>query len=283
MKSLILLEGGSYRGIYTSGVLDVFMEHDVYPDCVLGVSAGALNGMGYLARQPGRCRDIVLTYGQDPRYLGPSALKKEHNLVGFDFILRDLQKVIPFDRETFYDPSRKFYVCVTNCQTGQAEFIDRDESGDFLTAVAASSSMPYFCRKIRIGEYEYLDGGIASRLGLEFLDQHPEYDRVAVLLTRRIDYRKKKPSGLRNSLAGRFYRDYPKLLEQLTREDQLYAAERDRLASMKKEGKLLVMQPRTELDIGRLERDVDKLKLGYESGQRDGERYVEQVRSYWGL
>ena len=33
MKNLILLEGGSYRGIYTSGVLDVFMEHDIYPDC----------------------------------------------------------------------------------------------------------------------------------------------------------------------------------------------------------------------------------------------------------
>ena len=45
MKSVILLEGGSYRGIYTAGVLDVFMEHEIYPDCVVGVSAGALNGM----------------------------------------------------------------------------------------------------------------------------------------------------------------------------------------------------------------------------------------------
>lgn len=42
MKNLILLEGGSYRGIYTSGVLDVFMEHDIYPDCILGVSAGRI-------------------------------------------------------------------------------------------------------------------------------------------------------------------------------------------------------------------------------------------------
>lgn len=52
MKSVMLLEGGSYRGIYTSGVLDVFMEHDIYPDCVVGVSAGSLNGLGYVAKQP---------------------------------------------------------------------------------------------------------------------------------------------------------------------------------------------------------------------------------------
>ena len=102
MKNLILLEGGSYRGIYTSGVLDVFMEHDIYPDCVMGVSAGALNGLGYVAQQPGRCRDVVLSYGMDPRYVGTKALRKEHNLVGFDFILRELQHVLPFDAESFY-------------------------------------------------------------------------------------------------------------------------------------------------------------------------------------
>lgn len=281
MKNLILLEGGSYRGIYTSGVLDVFMEKELYPDCVVGISAGALNGLGYVAKQPGRCRDVVLTYGLDQRYMGAKALRKEHNLVGFDFILRQLQHVLPFDSQAMYAPERKMYVGVTNCRTGQVEFVDRDSCEDFLSAVAASCSMPYLCRKVKLGEDEYLDGGAASRLGLEFLDLHPEYDRAVILLTRRMSYRKKKPSGLMRSMAGRLYRDYPELIQKLCREDEIYAAERTHLKELQDQGRILVLQPQTELDISRVERDLDKLKLGYETGQRDGERFAEQVREYW--
>ena len=174
MKSVMMLEGGSYRGIYTSGILDVFMAHEVYPDCVVGVSAGALNGIGYVAKQPGRCRDVVMSYGMDPRYVGTKALRREHNLVGFDFILREMQDILPFDEETFYHSGIKFYATATNCDTGRQEYFDRDGSEDIFTAVAASSSMQYLCRKVQIGEHPYLDGGIGPHLPLRFLKQHPE-------------------------------------------------------------------------------------------------------------
>ncbi len=281
MKSLILLEGGSYRGIYTSGVLDVFMAQGVYPDCVMGISAGALNGLGYVAEQPGRCRDVVLTYGLDSRYIGTKALRRERNLVGFDFILRDLQHILPFQSQQLFDSPRKFYVGVTNCRTGRIEFIDRDGCPDFLSAVAASCSMPYLCRKVKLGKDEYLDGGASSRLGLEFLELHPEYDRVVMLLTRRMNYRKKKPSEWMKSLAKRLYGEYPALVDVLSREDEVYAAEREKLKALEEQGRILVLQPQTELDISRLERDLGKLKLGYETGQRDGERFLEKVQTHW--
>ena len=44
MKTGLILEGGAMRGIYTAGVLDVFMDHQVHFDGVIGVSAGALHG-----------------------------------------------------------------------------------------------------------------------------------------------------------------------------------------------------------------------------------------------
>lgn len=280
MKSVMLLEGGSYRGIYTSGVLDVLMEHDIYPDCVVGVSAGSLNGLGYVAKQPGRSRDIVLNYGMDPRYVGVKALRREHNLVGFDFILREAQALVPFDTETFYHSGIKFYAVAVNCRTGMQEYIDRDESEDILTAVAASSSMPFFCRKVKIGDEEYLDGGTGKHLPLEFLAQHPEYERVVVVLTRRLSYRKKAPGGAMKNLARRLYRDYPKLLDNILGEAEIYAAEREELLRLEQEGRILVIQPEEELDIGRLERDVEKLKAGYAAGRRDGEKHWARVQEY---
>ena len=42
-----------------------------------------------------------------------------------------------------------------------------------------------------------------------------------------------------------------------------------------------MLQPQTELEIGRLERDLDRLKVGYETGQRDGERFWQAVAAHW--
>lgn len=54
MKTSLVLEGGAMRGMYTVGVLDVLMEHNIQVDMIVGVSAGALFGVNYLSKQPGR-------------------------------------------------------------------------------------------------------------------------------------------------------------------------------------------------------------------------------------
>jgi predicted patatin/cPLA2 family phospholipase len=282
MKTLIMLEGGSYRGVYTSGVLDVWMEQNIYPDCVVGVSAGALNGMCYAAKQPGRCRDIVLNYGLDPRYVGTKALRHEHNLVGFDFILRETRKQYPFDEETFFHGGVDFYAAVTSCATGKQEYMGRDQVEDIYAAIAASASMPFFCRRVTVGDGQYLDGGIGTHLPLDFLTQHPEYDRVAAVLTRRLDYRKKPYGKAVTHLARRLYGDTPELLAAVLGEADTYAMEREKLAQMEQAGRLFLVQPEMELPIGRLERDMEKLKAGYETGRKDGARYAEQVKAWLG-
>ncbi len=280
MNSVMMLEGGSYRGIYTSGILDVFMEHEVYPDCVVGVSAGALNGIGYVGHQPGRCRDVVLSFGLDPRYLGTRALRHEHNLVGFDFILRQMQDILPFDAETFYHGGMDFYAAAVNLSTGRQEYFHQNGPRDIMTAVAASCSMPYFCRKVEMDGQYYLDGGIGRHLPLSFLEEHPEYDRVVVVLTRRTDYPRKAPGGAMKNLARRLYHDYPALLENIFNEAEIYRAERQELMRLAGEGKILLVQPDEELPIGRLERNRQNLRDGYDAGRVIGNRTWETVRDY---
>ena len=55
-KTGLVLEGGGMRGVFTSGVLDAFMKHDLYFPYVVAVSAGACNGLSYMSRQPRRAR-----------------------------------------------------------------------------------------------------------------------------------------------------------------------------------------------------------------------------------
>jgi len=85
-----VLEGGSFRGMYTSGVLDVFMENDINLQAVVGTSAGALNGLNYTAGEIGRSARINLTYRHDSRYLGVPAVAHGQSMLGLRFIVEDV-------------------------------------------------------------------------------------------------------------------------------------------------------------------------------------------------
>ena len=47
----LVLEGGGMRAIFTVGVLDCFMDHDIWFPYTIGVSAGASNGISYASRK----------------------------------------------------------------------------------------------------------------------------------------------------------------------------------------------------------------------------------------
>ena len=68
MKTGIVFEGGAYRTLFSCGVMDAFIEKDIYPDYVIGTSAGAAYSTSYLSKQKGRMLDVILKYGHDKRY-----------------------------------------------------------------------------------------------------------------------------------------------------------------------------------------------------------------------
>jgi predicted patatin/cPLA2 family phospholipase len=58
----LVLEGGGIRGIYTAGVLDVFLDEGIEFDGVIGVSAGVIHGCSYLSKQRGRSVRYMTKY-----------------------------------------------------------------------------------------------------------------------------------------------------------------------------------------------------------------------------
>lgn len=90
-KVALVLEGGSFRGQFTAGVLDVLMEAGVEIPAVYGVSAGALNGVNYKSHQIGRVNRINLTFCNDNRYMGAASFASTGSIVGYDFIFNDIQ------------------------------------------------------------------------------------------------------------------------------------------------------------------------------------------------
>ena len=85
MKTGLVLEGGAMRGMYTAGVLDVFMEHGLLFDGIIGVSAGALFGVNYLSGQKGRVIRYNKRYNADKNYLGLRPLLRTGNIVDTEY------------------------------------------------------------------------------------------------------------------------------------------------------------------------------------------------------
>ena len=76
----LVLEGGAMRGMYTAGVLDVFLDNNIEVDGIVSVSAGLLFGLSYLSRQRGRTIRYNKKYIKDKRYMGMYSLITTGNI-----------------------------------------------------------------------------------------------------------------------------------------------------------------------------------------------------------
>ena len=169
MKTCLILEGGAKRGIYTAGVLDVWLENNIITDGVIGVSAGAIHGCGYVSRQIGRGIRYNLKYNDDYRFMSLKSWLKTGNMVDTEFAYHELpEKLDIFDNQTFKNSKTKFYVTCTNLKTGKAEYIlCPDMSGKYMDYLRASASMPFVSKIVKIDGNLYLDGGIADSIPLK--------------------------------------------------------------------------------------------------------------------
>ena len=159
----LVLEGGAFRGLYTQGFLDAMMQNDLNLSCVIGVSAGALSGMNYVAGQIGRSARTNLTYRRDSRYVGTKAVLKSHSLLDIGFLVEDRGVLEPLNWERFNREEQRFIAVATNCETGEAAYFEKGKCSDIMQAVRASATMPYISPMVMIDGVPYLDGSNMSK------------------------------------------------------------------------------------------------------------------------
>ena len=277
MKGLLLLEGGAYRGIFTSGVLDAFLENDIMFDTVVGISAGALCGYNYVSKNLGRSRDIVFEYGQDKRYFGIGNLVKTGSAFGSKFVFEDLPKSLKFDFDTF-ENGANFYVGATNCRTGECEYFSKNDTDvNFVDCITASASMPLVSKMVPIRNDLYLDGGISEHVPLGFID-YDKFDFVVVVLTRPINYQKTRLPKGQAKLYKFKYRKYPPLLDKLLHEAEIFNKQRQDLIKLNEDDRMIIIEPDERFLVHRVERDTKKIKDGYHLGYEAGLKYVDLIK-----
>ena len=275
----LVLEGGGLRAMFTSGVLDVFMQNGIKFDAAVGVSAGVLFGCNYKSNQPGRALRYNIRFKDNPEYMSWRSLLRTGNYVNEHFSYHLLpHEYDPMDFQAYCDNPMKFYAVCTDIDEGRPVYHEIDDAdGIGLRWMQASASMPVFARPVEIDGRHYLDGGITDSIPLKFIQQKG-YRKNVVILTQPADYYKKKAHvGLAMKM---FLKKYPKVAELMSIRHVMYNEQLDYIRSEQQKGDTFLICPDEKLDIGRLSLKEDKMRRVYETGVEKALSLLPQLKEF---
>lgn len=273
----LVLEGGAFRGLYTQGLLDFWMQNDINFQTVIGVSAGALSAAAYMSGQIGRSARVNLGYRHNSNYIGIKALRKAHSPIRLDFLIHDYDEIEPLDMNRFYDDRRRFVAVATNCCTGKPEFFEKANCTDVVQGIKASASMPFISPMVEVDGKKCLDGGCSCAVPYRWaIDEG--YEKIVVVRTREHGFRK-SDAKVKNT-ARRVYRRHQEFARVLDESKVRYNAQCDEMDVLAREGRIFMIEPSEPVTVARVEGDMEKLGALYWLGYNDGKRTLETLKAY---
>ena len=280
IKAGLVVEGGGMRGVYSAGVLDFFIEKDLFFENNYGVSAGACHLCSYLAKQYKRAFRVNVDYLDDKRYCSVHSLLKTGNLFGaemlYDIIPNELDL---FDYDTYNKNESNFYAVITNINTGKPEYVKIGDLKKDIIYVRASSSLPLLAQNVKINDKEYLDGGISDSIPIKKSIADGNKKNI-VILTRDNTYRKNKNSLM--PVMKLKYKKYPNFVKSMADRHVVYNETLDFIKELEKNGDVFVIRPKKPVTIGRTEKNREKLEALYNDGYNDAKDCYEDLLRYLG-
>lgn len=268
----LVLEGGGMRGVFTSGVLDWMIDHDITFPYLVGVSAGSSNALSYASHQRGRGKYIFADLQVERHYLGMRNLWRHRSIMDMDLLYHELPETLwPYDYAAYRTNPMRVESVATDCLTGEAVYLEeKEDAARIIDIVRASSSLPFVCPIANVDGRPMLDGGIADSIPLQHaLDQG--YEHIIVVLTRHKGYRKEEKKV---RIPSFIYARYPKLREAIRTRAERYNKQVELVEQLEREGRITVIRPDHPVEVARIETDLNKMNTLYQHGFEVAERVL---------
>lgn len=274
----LVLEGGGLKGVYTAGVLDLFLDKGIEFSSVYGVSAGACCMCSYLSKQRGRAFDVNVDYLDTKYYCSLRSLLSTGDLFHAGICYHLIPEYLyPYDYETFDRYEGKAYSVATDIVTGRPEYFRIRDMKEDIDKIRASASLPLVSRNVKIDGGLYLDGGISDAIPLQKSVMDGNRKNVVVMTKEQGFVR--KPTAHLALLKARYAR-YPRVWELMAERHINYNEQVEYIGRQQAAGAAFVIRPAAESGVGRLEKDVEKLKALYRQGYEDAENCCEELLAY---
>jgi NTE family protein len=160
----LALGGGAARGFAHIGVIQVLEENGIKPDLVAGTSAGSLVAALYASGRSGAqlaalAESMDETAFTDWSFPGRGLIRGE----GLAKYVRDHTGGLRIEQMKV-----PLGIVATDLDSGEAILFQRGDPG---VAVRASSAVPAVFQPVRIGQREYVDGGLVAPVPVRFARQ----------------------------------------------------------------------------------------------------------------
>lgn len=273
----LVLEGGTFRTVFTAGVLDALMEQEIVMPYVAAISAGAINAVSYMSNQPERTFRVLTKYRNDPRYMGARNFVKEKSYFGLNFSYNIVPNELDlFDWEAYYNYPGEVEFGVTNAYTGKVEYknaMDMSKSCDILQATCA---IPILFPEIKLGRAPYYDGGLADSIPVKRAIEKG-FEKHVLVLTREPGYLKEASKS--NAWATKlFSKRYPRLVAAMNNRPQMYNDTMHFIGELEQNNQAFIFKPDHALKS--FESKVDQMKANYEMGYEQATRKMAELKQF---
>ncbi|MFZ6753115.1 patatin-like phospholipase family protein [Undibacterium sp. Dicai25W] len=165
VKIGLALGGGAARGFAHIGVIKALESQGIYPDIVVGTSAGSVVGSMYAAGNNGFALQ-KMALEMDEATISDWSLPmfaKSSGVLKGDALQAYVNRMV--GQLTIEKLKKPFGAVATDLSTGKAVLFQRGNTG---AAVRASSAVPAVFQPVTIGGRQYVDGGLVAPVPVKF-------------------------------------------------------------------------------------------------------------------
>jgi len=273
--SALVVEGGAMRGVFSTGLLDGFLERRFNPfACFVGVSAGAGNLAAYLAEMPGRNLRVYTDYSLRPEFLDFARFLRGGHLMDLDWLWRTTISEIRLDLDRIYARRKPLIVCLTDVLAGKAVYRETD-AGNLEQTLKASSALPILYRGFPLVDGRPMaDGGLTDGIPVGEAIRRGA-SRIMVVRSRPRNYEKRE-SFLQRVMRWKM-REWPQLTAAVAQRVERY---NEAVALIRRPPlgvSVVEICPPENFRPSRLSRNPDALFEGY----RQGRDMAEEAMAQW--
>lgn len=276
--------GGGMKCAYSAGLYDYFMDNGIEFDYYLGVSAGSMNLLSYIAGERGRNIKIFRSSAEGNEYLSVSNFIHSGAYMNYEKVSEDFYSdkgKDPFDFSAFFNSEKPFVVCATEALSAVTEYFDRSFMTDrksLLDIISASCCIPLASKAIKINGKEYFDGGIADPIPFRkaFDDG---CDNIVVVLSAPAELKREQIPGV-NIIAPALLREYPLIDDRITDRPVIYNYLIRCIREYESQGKAILFSPDEVQGATVLSKDIEVIDKLYNNGYRDGFVEIEKIKEF---
>ncbi len=268
----LIVEGGAMRGIYTTGLLDEFLEQNFNPfNFYCGVSAGALNLSAYLSGMKERNLKLYTQFATRSEFMSISRFIKGGHLLDMDWMWHMMERHLKLDHQKV--AKHNFHVGITDINSAKTLF-KQARANSLENILKISSTLPFFYRGFHMLDNRPMtDGGLVDALPVRHAIEQGAR-QIMVVRSRLQAYRQQ--TKISDHILAFMFRHKPELAKILKQRSARYNETLDLIRNPPTGIDILEVCPPQGFKTGRLDRSKENLFKGYDLGRKAADSVIDQ-------